>query len=123
MSRFAAKVIEAVETPDFGTVRIRALTAAQYVRLVDGADSDDVEANMATAARMVAMSLCEADGTPIEVGEPEILDWPARDFNVVSAAVMRLNRLEKKGQPAASGSPAPLPNDSAAPTLDRSCSK
>lgn len=110
--RFKPKpVIVSVATEDFGTVHIRALTAAQYLSAP----------NETFAVSLVAMSLCEADGTPIKVDESDIAGWPMRSFEPIAEQVMTLNGLEKKVNSAnQKHSPTPLPNGSAEPTLSGS---
>lgn len=109
MSRFQVKpVIQAVDTPDFGVVHVRALSASEYLAAIDSPDAAFV---------LVATSICESDGSPAGVAPADVATWPMRTFDPVSDAVIALNGLEKKvAAVTRSGSPSTLPNDSAGAT-------
>lgn len=121
MSRYNAQpALTPVETPDFGTVYLRPLTAPEYFALVSMASEDD--SNYVAASRMIRLSLCEADGSQTDVTDDEIRNWPLRTFDPVADAVLELNGLGKRlaDSATATGSRTPLPNGSDAPTLNGS---
>lgn len=119
MSRFVYQPeIVKVETPDFGVIEIRPLSAAEYVEISVRAQGDDWQANFDSASRMIAKSM-------VNTGESEeellaaIRTWPARDYNPMADAVMELNGLKKRMESLKpSGSSMNSPSDLSALTLD-----
>lgn len=124
MSRFVYQPESvSVETPDFGVIEIRPLTAAEYVEISVSAQGDDWQANFESASRMIAKSMVNVSESEEEL-LAAIRTWPARDFNPMADAVMELNGLKKRMEsPKPSGLSMNSPSDLIVPTLDGSPAK